>query len=39
VLFFAGIGTKFSTKALKISVLSMGAVIFVVSVVILGFQP
>jgi len=39
VLFFAGIGTKFSTKTLKISVLSMGAVIFVVSVVILGFQP
>jgi hypothetical protein len=39
VLFFAGIGTKFSTKGLKISVLSMGALIFVASVVILAFLP
>jgi hypothetical protein len=39
VLFFAGIGTKFSTKGLKLSVLSMGALIFIASVVVLAVQP
>jgi hypothetical protein len=39
VLFFAGIGTKFKAKGLRIFMLAMGTVFFVVSVTILATVP
>ena len=39
VLFFAGICTKFKTPWISIAVLSMGAVVFVISLVIMIMQP
>jgi len=39
VLFFAGIATKFSSTGVKVSMLSLGLVIFVGSIVLLSLQP
>ncbi|HEY5494494.1 MAG TPA: hypothetical protein VIK15_07855, partial [Candidatus Anoxymicrobiaceae bacterium] len=39
VLFFAGIATKFEAKGVKVSVLGMGGLLFVVSIVLLTIQP